>query len=676
MCKRLLPLFLHLSLLSSALSQWSSDPTANNPICTATDQQYTSGIASDGSGGAIITWYDNRNGLASDIYAQRISSAGTNQWTANGVAISTAAETQTLPTIVSDGSGGAIITWYDFRNGTDNDIYAQKINASGVVQWTTNGVAVSTATDEQSSPQIVSDGAGGAIIVWADYRSGADNDIYAQRVNSAGIPPWTANGVVISAALDNQSAPCIVSDGAGGAIIAWADNRNGPWVDIYAQRINASGAVQWTANGVPICTLMYFGFTPRIPQIVSDGAGGAIIVWNDPRSGADDIYAQRINASGVVQWTTDGVAICTTSGAQSQPTITADGSGGAIIAWQDFRNGSHLDIYAQRINASGAVQWTANGIGVSTATGNQSSPQILESVASVIIAWDDGRSGNTDIYAQKVSTTGTVQWTADGVPVSTATGNQSSPVLTSDALLGAIVAWQDARNGNTNNDVYASRVFSDGSLPVQIQSFTAQLLPGNLHVLLEWRTISEINNYGFYVQRRRDNEVQWTELQGFVQGHGTTTEPQYYSYVDNTITETGLYHYRLRQVDLDGTSHFTGAISINVSSVTSVDEGAPRVFQLQQNYPNPFNPSTHIRFSVQGSGFEDRGSGFPVQGSRLVTLKVYDVLGREVATLVNESLQPGSYLVTFDAVGLASGVYVYRLMSEGFTQTKRMVLMR
>jgi hypothetical protein len=109
----------------------------------------------------------------------------------------------------------------------------------------------------------------------------------------------------------------------------------------------------------------------------------------------------------------------------------------------------------------------------------------------------------------------------------------------------------------------------------------------------------------------------------------------------------------------------------------------PSGFQLEQNYPNPFNPSTHIRFSVRGSGlpagqagFEENGSGFVVQGSRLVTLKVYNVLGREVATLVNESLPPGSYEVTFDAEGLASGVYFYHLQAGEFTQTKRMVLMR
>ena len=121
----------------------------------------------------------------------------------------------------------------------------------------------------------------------------------------------------------------------------------------------------------------------------------------------------------------------------------------------------------------------------------------------------------------------------------------------------------------------------------------------------------------------------------------------------------------------------------NPTSVISVDDIVPREYRLFQNYPNPFNPSTRIRFSVRGSGlpagqagFEESGSGFMVQGSRLLTLKVYDLLGREVATLVNENLPPGSYEVTFDASGLPSGVYFYRLRAGEFTQTKRMVLMR
>ncbi len=211
-------------------------------------------MPSDGSGGAIITWEDLRNGTDDDIYAQRINASGTVQWTTDGVAISIGVGDQAYPTVVSDGSGGAIITWEDDRNGGNEDIYAQRIIASGTVQWTTNGVAICTATDDdQRVPTIVTDGSGGAIITWYDHRNGTDDDIYAQRINASGTVQWTTNGVAICAATGDQEVPTIVSDGSGGATITWYDHRNGTDYDVYAQRVNASGAVQRTTNGVAIC---------------------------------------------------------------------------------------------------------------------------------------------------------------------------------------------------------------------------------------------------------------------------------------------------------------------------------------------------------------------------------------------------------------------------------------
>ena len=157
----------------NANAQWSSNSAVNTAICTATGIQGYPTIVSDGSGGAIITWFENRSGNW-DIYAQRINASGVVQWTADGVAICTAASHQQYPTIVSDGSGGAIITWYDFRSG-NYDIYAQRINASGIVQWTVNGVAICTATGDQYSPTVISDGSNGAIITWYDPRNGNNN---------------------------------------------------------------------------------------------------------------------------------------------------------------------------------------------------------------------------------------------------------------------------------------------------------------------------------------------------------------------------------------------------------------------------------------------------------------------------------------------------------------------
>jgi hypothetical protein len=382
------------TLSSPALAQWQPDGVA---LCTAANNQFALTIVSDGAGGAIVTWHDFRSG-SNDIYAQRVNASGVPQWTADGVALCVAANNQYSPMIVSDGFGGAIVTWYDFRSGTNYDIYAQRVNASGVPQWTANGVALCTAANDQFIPTPVSDGSGGAVVTWYDYRSG-NFDIYAQRVNASGVPQWTANGVALCTAANDQYLPRIVSDGSGGAIITWYDFRSGNY-DIYAQRVNASGAPQWTADGVALCTAAN---NQLYPTIVSNGSGGAIVTWYDSRSGSNDIYAQRVNASGAPLWTADGVALCTAANEQYAPTIVSDGSGGAIITWYDLRSGTNYDIYAQRVNASGVPQWTADGVALCTAANEQSLPTIVsDGSGGAIATWNDSRSGNFDIYAQRV----------------------------------------------------------------------------------------------------------------------------------------------------------------------------------------------------------------------------------------------------------------------------------
>ncbi|MCX5754158.1 MAG: hypothetical protein NTW97_11055, partial [Candidatus Krumholzibacteria bacterium] len=126
----------------------------------------------------------------------------------------------------------------------------------------------------------------------------------------------------------------------------------------------------WVQDGVAICAATG---NQLFPTIVSDDAGGAIVTWYDSRSGTNDIYAQRVNVLGATQWTTDGVALCSATGDQYYPTITSDGTGGAIATWFDYRGGN-ANIYAQRVNASGSVQWTTNGVALCSATGDQAFP--------------------------------------------------------------------------------------------------------------------------------------------------------------------------------------------------------------------------------------------------------------------------------------------------------------
>lgn len=416
-------------------------------ICTENNNQWYSQICSDGAGGAIITWEDERSGLNGDIYAQKVNSSGDIQWVDSGVAICTANNTQGSPQICNDKNGDAIITWNDKRNGLNYDIYAQKINSNGTLIWEANGTQICTANETQVVPQICSDGTDGAIITWTDYRNEKNYDIYAQKVNSTGDVVWNANGTEICIEGGDQIFPKICSDGAGGAIITWEDSRG-----IYAQRINSTGDVVWVDGGVAICTE---NNTQWQPQICSDGIGGAIITWTDYRSGTNfDIYVQWINSTGHVQWNANGTAICTADNDQETPQICSLRTGNAIITWKDSR-GTDADIYAQKINSNGYVQWSIDGVVVCAADKDQKAPQICnDGSEGAILTWEDSRDTWGDIYSQRLNSTGEIQGVTDGVVVCKVALAQHQPQICSDEEGGAIITWFDKRNA-VNYDVYA-----------------------------------------------------------------------------------------------------------------------------------------------------------------------------------------------------------------------------
>jgi hypothetical protein len=282
------------------------------------------------------------------------------------------------------------------RAGAGVDIYAQRLSAAGEPRWAADGVSVCTARNGQRAADIAADGAGGAIVAWQDGRDRRDHDIYAQRVDSAGAALWAADGVPLCAADSMQKYPELVADGAGGAIVMWKDRRSGAG-DIYAQRVSGAGAVQWQADGVPVCSS---GGVERFPQIVADGAGGAIVTWPDDRSGSSDIYAQRVSASGETSWAPNGVPVCTAANAQEFPQIAAGRSGGAVIAWQDNRAGAH-DVYLQHMSAAGKAQDNPNGLPICTAPNEQFFPKIVtDKDGDAIVTWQDFRDGDDyDIYA-------------------------------------------------------------------------------------------------------------------------------------------------------------------------------------------------------------------------------------------------------------------------------------
>ena len=189
----------------------------------------------------------------------------------------------------------------------------------------------------------------------------------------------------------------------------------------------------------------------------------------------------------------------------------------------------------------------------------------------------------------------------------------------------------------------------ENPLPVELSSFTADLQ--NSSVKLLWRTESEIQNYGFEMERKT-GVSNWLVL-GFIKGNGNSSTPKHYSFVDKNLTGGSKFVYRLKQIDNDGTFKYSEEIEIQLNPVE---------FNLFQNYPNPFNPSTKIKYQL------------PVESK--VVIKIYDILGAEVKELVNDKKEPGAYEVDFNASNLPSGTYIYRIVATGFTSTKKMLLIK
>jgi len=255
--------------------------------------------------------------------------------------------------------------------------------------------------------------------------------------------------------------PAVVSDGAGGVIVAWEDSRHGER-NIYAQRLGAGGARMWADSGVVVCAAIGHQIGP---VIVADGAGGAIVAWQDSRAAASDVYAQRLSPAGVSLWAPDGVPVSAAAGYQFHPTIAADGIGGAILAWDDTRSGN-FDVYAQRLSSGGTPVWAIDGVPVCGAPGQRSNPHIASDGAyGVVVDWGETRAGVQGIYAQRLGPNGAPKWISSGVVVHAAGGLEDLlPAIASDEAGGAIACWEARSTTSDSIAVLMQQIDSTGAL--------------------------------------------------------------------------------------------------------------------------------------------------------------------------------------------------------------------
>lgn len=242
-------------------------------------------------------------------------------------------------------------------------------------------------------------------------------------------------------------------------------------------------------------------------------------------------------------------------------------------------------------------------------------------------------------------------WTVAGVP-----GTSEKTLVRKEAVLIGTTDWALSAGTDSLSSqwlVYPQNTFTylgnHTIVPVELTSFAATVSGSSIN--LNWTTATELNNSGFDIERKSNN-TEWTKI-AFVPGFGTTSEVKSYSFNDNNLV-VGKYSYRLKQVDFDGTFEYSNVVEGEIIAVNK--------FELSQNYPNPFNPSTSIKFNL------------PVASN--VKLSVFNLLGQEVKTLVNGFKTAGSHTITFDASGLSSGIYIYKIEANNFAQTRKMTLIK
>jgi hypothetical protein len=423
----------HLNSAGTAL--WSTNGIKITNTATNREKQ-GSRLVQDGNGGVIVAWsesvYNELNSLTTyaQIFAQKYNSAGASQWTSGGVQVCTAAGLRAGHIMIPDGSGGVLMVFTDARNSVqaaddqfDNlDLYAQRLGSNGALQLGANGAAVNTRPYNQTTffeylgkRAGVPDGSGGLVFVFDDFTgdNSAVNNMYAQKINNAATIQWAAAGIQVSTADSTKYLVNTISDGAGGIVVLWNDNRNGVSffnAGLYTQRILSNGTPAWMTDGIELSTNTggFYGFGS---DVIADGSGNFIYSFNAEGANFSQVLvAQKLNGAGIAQWGATPRDVCTNEEAYPYfPLMVGSSSGAAIVTWMDARIVETApDIWAQKISATGDLGGGTITTYVTIANGSWGNAatwqggQVPPSTADVIIRHAITVSANASCNSLKV----------------------------------------------------------------------------------------------------------------------------------------------------------------------------------------------------------------------------------------------------------------------------------
>ena len=589
--------------------------------------------SADSLSGVAVQCADFLGGPALVFPAQRIRGDGTVDaaWS-NTARLCIGVSGGTTPVLVGDGAGGMIAVWVDERRG-EADLRAQRFTIDGAIApgWPADGVELCIAPAAQQSPAACPDGAGGAIVVWQDFRSDGSGDLRGQHIASTGALLWEAPGLILCAANGEQGSPSCASDGSGGAFVAWQDRRDED-ATIRVMRVDPAGQVMAAERGIST------GSRPhRAPQVVADGANGAYLAW---LVGAGRVFVLRTDSqAGVASgWPAAGLELSGAAALVGSFSLVAHDTAGVSLVWSDRARGNG-DIVAQRVRRDGSIDWVAGGVAMSDDDSEQFAPVAVgDGTGGLIAAWEDHRAGPADIVAARISEGGALAWDSAGVPVCRLPGEQFDAAVVSDGEGGAIITWSDARyagrarlaRGRQSIGGPSPRLDRVETGPGRVR-FVYRTEPGDARTM-DW-------------SRRAGAEPEWQVLKRLQPAADGSIDVE-----DRTVSPGLLARYRLSQPVADGELLF---------DETSVE--IPVAMPLGLRSARVEGGWLRVSFSLSS---ED-----PAR------LEVLDVQGRRVWHEAVGHLGAGEHDRRF-AFGHSAGHYFVRLLQRRETRTLRMVVIR
>ena len=633
--------------------------------------------------GKAYVYYGNSSGLSTTANWTAI---GENTSDVFGVSVSSAGD------VNGDGYSDVIIGAYGYSSGKGKAYiyYGSLTGLSTISNWTAVGENTSDlfGWSVSSAGDVNGDGYSDVIIGAYQYSS-YRGKVYLFQGSSGGLsttPNWTATGENTNNYFGNSvsTAGDVNGDGYSDVIISSFGYSSIGKVYVYhGSATGLSTTANWTTTGEN--TNDYFGYSVSTAGDVNgDGYSDVVIGAFDYSSVRGKAYVYHGSSTGLSvtpSWSTTGEN-------------TNDWFGYCVSTAGDVNGDGYSDVIigANYYSSSRGKVYVYYGNG---GTGKPSTlDQCRPSTSTVICPGDlSGTDGQVRLSMFSRSPFGRTkgklvyEYEHEGVPFS------GSIITNSTGYTGMSSSWTDLTTSGVtiNNDISSiptSHIYNwrvrvkynpasnpyqvygpwryyknfmplpsggflaqNGPLPVNMNYFTYSINKNNVN--LKWETSNEINNSGFEIQRMKTGVQNWAVI-GWVKGNGTTNHPEDYTFDDNNLQKVN-YQYRLRQVDYNGNFEYHALAGI-------VNVGAPIGFNVSQNYPNPSNPKTKIDYQI------------PFDGK--VMLKVYDIAGREVATLVNEVKEAGYYTAEFDGTNLASGVYFYKIIAGDFVEVKKMILLK